>query len=136
MKNVLGLLFIFSCSVSSAATLEYTCFSVDDNEPYGIEKLAVSVVDGETLRIELDVLVDVVETYKLNPDYVSKTENRKKYLKFNVVNPNSRAYSEGPVTPFFVQEELLKGGYPLRKGGTGAFIKINWIKSSKYPTHP
>lgn len=114
-------IFILSIgSASSAAELKYKCFGTDDNGPYGIERLEVTVTSRSQLTIKMSALKEVTETYVLNPKYVSKTKN---YRQFNVSEPQYDAYGEGPVTPFYVEPQLLTGGYRLRKGGMGAFIR-------------
>lgn len=123
MKFIFSFLIVLNVSYSLAAGLQYKCFSLDDNEPYGLDRVEVSVVNKSTLKIKLEVLKTVIETYKLNSRYVGTAESMKNFLQFNITNSTYGAYGEGPVTPFFVESQLFTGGYPLRRGGTGAIIK-------------
>jgi hypothetical protein len=121
MKSWL-LLLAASVSMPAWGLHSYKCYSVDDNEPYGLEFVSLQVRSTRAIQIGLDVKRLVTETYKWDSRYTGG-ENMRNFLKFNVSDPAYNAYSEGPVTPFYVESELLTGGKPLRRGGMGGLIK-------------
>lgn len=121
MKSWL-LLLVFSVSMPAAALHNYQCYSIDENEPYGLERVTLQVRSSRMVYIGLDVKRLVNETYKWDSRY-RPDENMRNFLKFNVTSPQYDAYSEGPVSPFFLESELLTGGKPLRRGGMGGLIK-------------
>ncbi len=123
MKKIVLVLSLLGLSSSAFATAKYKCFSVDDNEPYGLERLELTVKSENELAIKMDVLKIVTEKYVVDQDYEPKSPGTKDYLKLDVVNPHYDAYGEGPLSPFFVEAALFDGGHPLRRGGKGGFIK-------------
>lgn len=123
MKTLIFIVVAVLASSNSFAADNYKCFSVDDNEPYGIEQVDLVVESNSKLSMQIHALKVVTETYELDATYKSKSESMKNYLKFNVINAHYDAYGEGPVTPFYVEKALLNGGYQLRRGGMGGFIK-------------
>lgn len=118
---------VLALSVSMPAWAEaysYKCFSIDDNEPYGLERVNLQVRSSRTVKIEMDVKRVVNETYKWDSRY-RPNEDMRNFLRFNVSEPDYSAYGEGPVTPFFIESELLTGGKPLRRGGMGGIVKTS-----------
>lgn len=120
----LALILLFSSSAVFAAN-KYICFSADDNEPYGIEKIELAVISDSAISLRMQAMKLVTEKYELDERYQPKSTSMKNYLKFDIVEPDYEAYGEGPVTPFYMESALINGGYPLRRGGMGGFIKTS-----------
>jgi hypothetical protein len=116
------LLLALSAALPAWANYTYQCYSIDDNEPYGLEILTLHVRSTRTLNVEMELRRKVNETYKWDSRY-RPTESMRGFLKFEVSNPNVDAYAEGPMTPIFVESEVLTGGKPLRRGGQGGILK-------------
>lgn len=123
MKTVLLSVIMLFISNSAFAADKYICFSIDDNGPYGIEKIELTVRSDSTISMKMKAMKLVTERYELDESYVPKFASMKNYLKFDVAQSHYEAYGEGPVTPFYMESALLSGGYQLRRGGTGGFIK-------------
>jgi hypothetical protein len=130
--SIFALLLALAASPSYAAN-KFNCFSTDDNEPYGLNRIELTVKSDSELSLKMDVLKVVTEKYLLDTSYEPRSTSMRGFLKFDIVDAHYDAYGEGAITPFYVEEALLSGGYPLRRGGKGAFIKTtgasySWAK--------
>jgi len=88
---ILNLISSFGLTTS----LNYKCFGIDDNGPYSLKMIGMSVVAPNQIKMDLAVLKRVLETYILDHHYIPKNKSMKNYFKYDVINPHYQAYGEG-----------------------------------------
>lgn len=115
------LLIIFTFFTMNAFAYDYSCVSTDENEPYNISKISVRT-NGSTVDLKFEGF-DNVETYTVS-EYKPRNST-KSSLKLSLVLPAKNSYGEGYLPEFFAEKELATGGYTLRNGKTGGFIKVS-----------
>jgi hypothetical protein len=106
---------------SQSYAFEYNCFSTDENEPYGISKIGLKT-NKKTVVMKLDGF-DNKETYSVS-DYTPRTTPKRPMMKLSLVGSGNNSYGESPLYEFFGDQALMTGGYELRDGQLGGFIKV------------
>jgi len=115
------LLLLTLLTTESWAVEKFRCSSIDDNGPYGVEKIDLTIKSANKVEMTFREL-SVKEKYVVDGEY-KPSGRMKKFSRLHVTSPDLDAYGEGPITPFFFETSLFKGGYKLRTGGYGGFIK-------------
>lgn len=108
-----------------ASSFHYVCNSVDNNQPYSIERLQLYMNQTEAHIKFLNSGLGQVSSEQY---FVSEYQNgaqSKPSLKLELNQATSRIrYPEGPLVTFFAEKELASGGYKLRNGAFGGFVKV------------
>jgi len=104
----------------------YGCRSLDDNEPYELGVISLDTIGADGNPSFFFPALNLKETYKIDNSYTPDPGGPMTgYLRLKVQDPDYDAYTDGPLTPFYIEEALLKGGYKLNNGKMGGFVKTD-----------
>lgn len=104
----------------------YSCRSLDENEPYGLDTISLDTIGADGDPSFFFPALNLKETYKIDNSYAPNPGGPMTgYLRLKVQDPDYDAYTDGPLTPFYIEEALLKGGYKLKNGKMGGFVKTD-----------
>ncbi|MDA8130620.1 MAG: hypothetical protein M0011_03840 [Elusimicrobia bacterium] len=113
-----------AAAVERRAEFKFKCYGVDDNQPYDLEKLTLRFSGRDTMYLSFDMMDYVTEKYVAVPGYTPQAgSSLVGFRKFNVVDPHSGSYADGPLFQFYAEEQLMDGGYKLKNGKMGGYIK-------------
>jgi len=107
-----------------ASTYHYSCKSLDDNAPYGIEKLTLDL-DAPMIRVAFADFYVKSALYELNARYAPKAASMKKFAQFKLTDVESGSFPDDQIGEIFVEKQLQAGGYLLKIGKQGGFIKMS-----------
>ncbi len=105
-----------------AFAFDYSCVSIDDNEPYGVNKIALTI-NKDTAVMKLQGF-DLAENYTVSDYTPTRSTPKRPMISMYLVGSGNNTYGESPLVEFFGDKELTTGGYALRNGKMGGFIKI------------
>jgi len=104
----------------------YSCRSLDNNSPYGLDTISLETIGADGNPSFFFRALNLKETYVIDNAYTPDPGGPMTgYLRLKVQDPDYDAYADGPLTPFFIEETLLKGGYKLKNGKMGGFVKTD-----------
>jgi hypothetical protein len=121
LMTIFGLLCL---ALPAFSADKFACVSIDDNQPYEMERFEMSIESDSQVSVTMDLLKLVTETYQADEDYQPRAAGMRNFSRFDVVKPDYDAYGEGPLTPLYIENPLFKGGRPLQGGGRGGMVKV------------
>jgi hypothetical protein len=125
MRNILICGFLLF-SVQTFAANNYTCVSVDQNAPYEITQVQLTMGPNGDSNVTFIQNVGALrplatELYKSAGVY-GGNGRMAAFLKLDVINPHYEKYGDGPIKSIFAEPALASGGYLLRNGKHGGYI--------------
>ena len=121
MTKTLACLLIV-LTTTQAFAFDYVCASIDDNEPYGINKIELKVNKKTAVMKFQDF--DNKENYRISDYTPSGPTPKRPMMKLGLVGTGNNNYGESALYKFLGDKELTTGGYTLRDGKMGGFIKV------------
>ncbi|MDH4467259.1 MAG: hypothetical protein QE271_04305 [Bacteriovoracaceae bacterium] len=117
---------------SSAFAFQYDCFSFDDNEPSRIEKFVLKIANKNLVKITM-AGHKFEETYNVFSYANRAPADTRPEVEFFLKSAKNN-YADGKPSPFIADKDLLTGGYTLRNGKKGGFMKImgTGLRFAKY----
>ncbi|MCX5785888.1 MAG: hypothetical protein NTX59_09375 [Elusimicrobia bacterium] len=115
--------------VKAAESFSYQCASLDNNGPYGIREIKLEVNGrNKPLLFTFKANKEVTEKYLIDAAYTPKPgSSLEGFLKANGKDPDHTAYTEGTITPFYIEGQLLLGkGGVIKTSGAG----YSWARYS------
>jgi len=108
-----------------SGNFKYECFGLDENGPYGIKKITLEVYGpARPLLLSFAVKEVVTETYFIDALHAPKPgASNADSLYVVVKDPHYDAYSDSVINSFYIEKQLMNGGYKLKNGKMGGFIK-------------
>ncbi|MGE3610445.1 MAG: hypothetical protein AB7I27_12720 [Bacteriovoracaceae bacterium] len=121
MNKILGV--ILGLVSIPAFAYEYNCSSIDENFPYGIKKIELKV-DQSFVEMKFHNF-DQVEIYAISDYQPARSIPKRSMIRMDLITPAKNSYGESPLYEFFGDKELVTGGYRLKIGKLGGFIKVS-----------
>jgi hypothetical protein len=134
MKTVqfaaMAALFLMS-SPLLAANYSYSCKSLDDNAPYGLERMSMKVTPRTATLVFEDFHVEQAP-YRLDANYEPTGASLAGFDRYNLTQAGL-PWPDGAISQFFAESALREGGYKLRTGRMGGFMRMtgagySWAK--------
>jgi hypothetical protein len=114
--------FCLVLTTAQAFAFNYSCVSIDENAPYGINKIGLQI-NQKTAVLKLQDF-DQDENYTISDYTPARSTPKRPMMKMVLVGTGNNSYGESALYEFFGDKELTTGGYALRDGKIGGFIKV------------
>ena len=116
------LILVLCLPLTAFADYSYECYSLDNNNPHDLNQINLNIDVDSGIEIEL-VSMELTETYKINGSYSPRSDRMKNFHQLKVFEPDYTKYPDQLISPIYIEKTLISGGYKLRRGGMGGFLK-------------
>jgi hypothetical protein len=111
-------LSVFTSHASAEFLYSYTCESVGSESIFN-DTLLLEIFEDNFVAVTIEAL-----PYYADGDASPVTIKKKEFMSVNFKSSKNSAEYQLDIEPLIMETALFDGGYPLKKGGKGGFVKF------------
>lgn len=111
-------LCIFTANASAESLYSYTCESVGSESIFN-DTLQLEIFEDNFVAVTIEAL-----PYYADGDASPVTIKKKELMSVRLKSSKDSVEYQLDTEPFLMETALFNGGYPLKKGGKGGFVKF------------